>query len=128
MRFVLSIAIACLALGFGGTQTATAQYPAYAPRGFAPQSYGYPGYGQGHHGHHHHCAPSASQYYTQYGSPVLPYAPSAGYTPTYGANPIYAQPVVPPTSFYYSNSNNYYGRQPIDVGHPWHLGHYLLGN
>lgn len=120
MRFVLSFAVACLALGFAAAPRASAQYPVYAP----------PSYGHVVHDHshsHHHYRPLTTQYYSGYGAPVYQYAPRPSYSPVYGSGVVYAQPAAPPSPIYYSNST-YYNVPPAHTHHRWHPGHYLLGH
>ena len=145
MRFVLSLAVACFAIGLAGARSATAQYPIYAPQsyGYAQPSYGQVDYRDSHHGHHsshhshygHQRRPSTSPYYSGYGAqyprsggypPAVSVPPVINFPPAYGAGAVYAQP-VPQNPIYYS-TNNYYGSQNDALHHPWHPGHYLLGH
>jgi hypothetical protein len=117
VKTAFRLLVASLVAGFSYTQSASAQYPGFIPipQPSATYSYNSPGgYYRVHpHAHHHR----------QYYSPgALP-----NYGSMYGGGGAYIpQPVVVPSTPNVYTTNNYYQAQPRN--HPWHLGHYLLGN
>ncbi len=124
MKVVAKFLFGCLAV-VSCVAEAQAQYPGCHNSGYGAMRHAYPrssNYG---------AYPGGYQGYpmqSPYGMPAT-YAPpmvGAPYSPNYSVGG-WPQPAAPNYPSYYS-SNTYYIQPPQQQNHPWHLGHFLLGN